>query len=87
MGTSLEQRIRTLEAIGQASGAFAHLTDAELDQRILRLHLGRDPSPEELSEWLGVPAAEAERRTKVMLSAVRSQLAQTHQGRSDHASA
>lgn len=86
--SSLEQRIRSLEAMGQASGDFAHLTDAELDQRILRLHFERDPTADELHEWMTLPTHEAERRNREMLTAVRHRLqTPTNQSEARHAHA
>ena len=74
MATDLERRIKALETSMGSKRALSGLSDQELDRRILQLHLGRDPTAAELSEWRAVPPAEAERRNREMLAAVRKQL-------------
>lgn len=74
MKSNMANRIAALEARSRPADRLASLTDEELMQRILRLHLGRGPTPDELHEWMTLPAAESERRCQEMLLAARRQL-------------
>lgn len=88
MATELERRIEALEAQSRGAGPLAELSDVELMRRILRLHFERDPSADELHEWMTLPPHEAERRNREMLAAVRRQLqTPTNQSEARHAHA
>jgi hypothetical protein len=50
------------------------LSDVELMLRTLCQHFERDPTADELHEWMTLPSHEAERRNREMLAAVRRQL-------------
>ena len=50
------------------------LSDDELMLRILCQHFERDPTADELHEWMKLPPHEAERQNGEMLAAVRRQL-------------
>lgn len=74
MKSNMASRLAALEASITNSNPLASFTDAELDHRILRLHLEREPSPDELDDWMSVPSDEAERRNHEMLLDARRQL-------------
>lgn len=73
---SLNRRVAALEAHSSKCDGFTDLSDTELMRRILRLHFEREPTAEEIHEWLTLPARESERRFREMLAEVRRQLQQ-----------
>lgn len=88
MATEIERRIDALEAQGRNGGSLVELSDTELMERILRIHLGHNPTADELREWMTLRPLEAERRNREMVAAVRRQLQNpTSQSEASHAHA
>lgn len=72
MTAGLERRVSALEAqFGRRSDRpYAHLTDRELSQLILRLDLRREPTDEEIAADMALSVEEVKSR----LAAVRAEL-------------